>query len=226
VTVPVVTIDAVNNAVQQSMHCGRAISCERSNERQLEWNESCAAGGRKPDTGLDHNAGVTLNTADGSVNVAAGTPAGNYTVTYQICDKLNPTICDTASVTVPVVTIDAVNNAGSTVNGTAGGQSLANVLTNDSLNGTSPVLLADVNLTQVSTTNAGVTLNTADGSVNVAAGTPAGNYTVTYQICDKLNPTICDTASVTVPVVNDRCVNNAGSTVNGTGGRAILLRTF
>jgi len=49
------------------------------------------------------------------VNVAAGTPAGNYTVTYQICDKLNPTICDTASVTVPVVTIDAVNNAGSTV---------------------------------------------------------------------------------------------------------------
>jgi len=57
------------------------------------------------------------------------------------------------------------------------------------------VLLADVNLTQVSTTNAGVTLNTADGSVNVAAGTPAGNYTVVYQICDKLNPT-----SATPPV--------------------------
>ncbi len=172
------------------------------------------------------NAGVTLNPADGSVNVAAGTPVGNYTVTYQICDKLNPTICDTATVGVSVGTIISVDDIGSTVNGTTGGQSLLNVLANDSLNGTSPVLLADVNLTQVSTTNAGVTLNPVDGSVNVAAGTAAGSYTVTYQICDILNPTICDTATVSVPVGTIIAVDDMGSTVNGTIGGQTLVNVL
>jgi large repetitive protein len=145
------------------------------------------------------NPGVTLNPVDGSVSVTPGTPAGNYTVSYQICDPANPTICDTATVSVPVVAIDAVNDTGAVVNGFTGGPSVANVLANDTLNG-SPVLLGNVILTQVSTTNPGVTLNPANGSVNVAPGTPAGNYTVTYQICDLANPTVCDTATVTVPV--------------------------
>jgi len=145
--------------------------------------------------------GVTIN-ANGTLTVPAGTPAGTYTVTYQICEVLNPTNCDTATAIVQVDSpvIDAVNDNGAGINGTVGGQSLANVLANDSLNGTTPVLLANVNLTQVSTTNPGVTLNPLDGSVNVAAGTPAGSYVVTYQICDRVNPTVCDTATVTVPV--------------------------
>jgi len=105
------------------------------------------------------------------VNVAAGTPAGNYTVTYQICDKLNPTICDTASVTVPVVTIDAVNNAGSTVNGTAGGQSLANVSNERQLewneSGAAGGRKPDTGLDHQCRRD----LEHCDGSVNVAAGT-------------------------------------------------------
>ena len=168
------------------------------------------------------NPGVTLDVTTGAVNVAPGTPAGTYTVTYQICDQANPTICDTATVTVPVVVVDAINDSGSAVNGTAGGQSLANVLTNDTLNG-NPATLANVNLTQVSTTNAGVTLDVTTGAVNVAPGTPAGNYTVTYQICDQANPTICDTATVSVPVVVMDAVDDDFSTtpVNGyTGGTA------
>ena len=76
-----------------------------------------------------------------------------------------------------------------------------NVLVNDTLNG-NPATLATVTLTQVSTTNPGVTLNTADGSVNVAPGTPSGSYVVTYQICEILNPNNCDTATVTVVVNN------------------------
>src|SRR6185503_13261389 len=96
----------------------------------------------------------------------------------------NPTFCDTATVTVPIVVIVAVNDTGSTVNGATGGQSLANVLTNDTLNG-NPATLVNVNLTQVSTTNPGVTLDVTTGAVNVAPGTPVGSYTVTYQICDQ-----------------------------------------
>src|SRR5258706_13192885 len=114
-----------------------------------------------------------------------------------MCDQANPTFRDTATVSVKVVDINAVNDSGSIVNGIVGGQSLANVLTNDTLNG-DPATLANITLTQVSTTNAGVTLNITNGSVNVAAGTPAGSYTVTYQICDQANPTICDTATVSL----------------------------
>lgn len=173
------------------------------------------------------NSGVTLNVTTGTVNVAAGTPVGNYVVTYQICDQANPSICDTATVSVPVVEIDAVNDTGSTVNGALGGQSLADVLTNDTLNG-NPATLATINLTQISTTNPGVTLNTTTGAVNVAAGTPAGNYTVTYQICDQANPSICDTATVTVPVNAPPivAVDDSASGVNGITGATSVLNVF
>jgi hypothetical protein len=52
-----------------------------------------------------------------NVLVAAGTPAGNYSLVYQICEILNPTNCDTAtvSVTVTTATIDAVA-AGTPIN--------------------------------------------------------------------------------------------------------------
>ncbi|WP_162253732.1 hypothetical protein, partial [Lysobacter sp. Root690] len=60
-----------------------------------------------------------------------------------------------------------------------------------------PVVAADVTLSQVSTTNPGVTLNTTTGAVTVAAGTPAGTYTLVYRLCEVLNPTNCDDATVT-----------------------------
>jgi LPXTG-site transpeptidase (sortase) family protein len=171
--------------------------------------------------------GVTLSVTTGAVDVATGTPAGNYIVTYQICDQANPTICDTATVSVPVVEIDAVNDIGSAVNGVVGGQALTDVLTNDTLNG-NPATLANINLTQVSTTNPGVTLNVTTGAVNVAAGTPAGNYTVTYQICDQANPSICDTATVTVPVNAPPivAVDDSASGVNGVTGATAVLNVF
>jgi uncharacterized repeat protein (TIGR01451 family)/gliding motility-associated-like protein len=136
--------------------------------------------------------------ADGVLILAPNTPSGNYTINYQLCEVgVVPSNCDTATAYVKVVVIDAVNDMGSPVTGVTGGQSLPNVLVNDTLNAI-PTTLATVNLIQVLTTNAGVTLNPENGSVNVAAGTPGGNYLVTYQICDKDNPTFCDTATVSV----------------------------
>ena len=73
------------------------------------------------------------------------------------------------------------------------GRSGLNVLTNDTLNGT-PIVPADVTITPVTT--GPLTVN-ADGTVTVAPGTPAGPYTVTYQVCENLNPANCDTADVT-----------------------------
>ncbi|WP_220764203.1 hypothetical protein, partial [Flavobacterium sp. UMI-01] len=67
------------------------------------------------------NTGITL---DGTaVKVAAGTPAGSYELVYKICEKINPANCDEAKVTVTVTkpAIEAIDDAGTTVNGFTGG---------------------------------------------------------------------------------------------------------
>ena len=75
---------------------------------------------------------------------------------------------------------------------------MANVLANDTLGGAAATL-SNVTLTQLSSSNAGVTLN-ASGSVVVAAGTPAGTHTLAYRICEKASPANCDSANVTITV--------------------------
>ncbi len=168
--------------------------------------------------------GVAIN-PDGTLSVPAGTPAGTYPVTYQICEVLNPTNCDTAVVTVvinpPAIVANDDNFSATPVNGLTGGAT-PTVYTNDTLNG---VAFAPAAVTPT-ITNAGgltgVTIN-PDGTLSVPAATPAGTYPVTYQICEVVNPTNCDTAIATV-VVNPPTIvanddNFSGSPVNGlTGG--------
>ncbi|MDO8316166.1 MAG: gliding motility-associated C-terminal domain-containing protein, partial [Flavobacterium sp.] len=166
------------------------------------------------------NVGITLSGTN--VLVAAGTPAGSYTLEYKICEILNPTNCDNATVTVTVTApaIVAVDDAGTAVSGFTGGTAFTNVLTNDTLNGVA-VVASKVSTTFVSATNVGITLSGTN--VLVAAGTPAGTYDLVYQICEILNPTNCDTATVSVTVTAAAIVatDDAGTAVNGfTGGTA------
>ncbi|MDI6033009.1 hypothetical protein QLS91_07975, partial [Flavobacterium sp. LB2P84] len=158
----------------------------------------------------------SLNPSTGILSIPAGTPAGSYAITYQICYKLNALICDSATVTVPVTVaaIDAVNDANTiTVYGATGGNTGINVYANDTLNG-NPVNVSDVVLT--STPNGPLTVN-VDGSVTVASNTPGGTYTVDYTICEKLNPTNCDTATVTVFVSSPSIALVKVGAVGGTG---------
>ncbi|GJQ07744.1 hypothetical protein CAPN010_19020 [Capnocytophaga cynodegmi] len=146
----------------------------------------------------------TLDTNTGEVNISANTPAGTYTIVYRICEKLNPTNCDTATATVVVnpTDLEAVPDdfSGTPIRGTGGGNT-PSVLTNDKLNGT-PLNPSDVTLTWGATTPNGFTPNT-DGTITIAPNTPAGTYTLTYTICEKLNPTNCETTTVTVVIVPD-----------------------
>ncbi|MCK8481384.1 DUF11 domain-containing protein, partial [Psychroserpens algicola] len=50
--------------------------------------------------------GVTIN-SDGTINIPPGTTPGTYTVTYQICLDIDPTICDTANAIIEVEGSDA-----------------------------------------------------------------------------------------------------------------------
>ncbi|WP_151895358.1 cadherin-like domain-containing protein, partial [Patiriisocius marinistellae] len=131
---------------------------------------------------------------------------GTDTFEYQVCDDGTPVICDIALVTITVdpvaedLTAVADDYSATPVNGTVGGTVPGvNVYSNDTLNG-NPLNPSDVILT--STPTAELTVNT-DGTVDVTPGTPAGTYMIDYTICENLDPTNCDTTTVTVVVEED-----------------------
>ncbi|MBG6063696.1 uncharacterized protein YndB with AHSA1/START domain, partial [Flavobacterium sp. CG_9.1] len=123
-------------------------------------------------------------------------PIGNTTVTWTVTDNAGNTATCTQIVTV-IGDIIANDDTGIQVNGLTGGISVNNVLINDILN-CAEVKTEDIITTFVSSSNPGITLSGTD--VIVTPGTPAGSYTLVYQICEILNPTNCDTATVTVTV--------------------------
>ncbi|MCD8445579.1 choice-of-anchor L domain-containing protein, partial [Tenacibaculum finnmarkense] len=84
----------------------------------------------------------------------------------------------------------------------SGGIAIANVLENNTVAGVVITDPTDVDFTQVSTQNPGVTLNTATGAVEVAKGTAAGTYELVYKVC-KLLPTNCSESTVTIIVLPD-----------------------
>jgi uncharacterized repeat protein (TIGR01451 family) len=148
------------------------------------------------------NAGVALNTATGAVTVAPGTPGGTYTITYRLCHRLDPGICDDAVVTVIVgsTAIVATSDNASGINGAIGAANVLNVLGNDTLAGLQATV-SNVTITVTApASHPGVTLNTATGNASVAAGTPAGTYTIGYRICEIANSTNCADSVATIIV--------------------------
>ncbi len=170
----------------------------------------------------DPKGALTLN-PNGSVDVAAGTPGGTYTLTYQICENADAGNCDTAIVTVivsepaapptPVIANDDVYaNIGCNTFGLVG-----NVLIND-FKGITRATLELVNFTLLNSNNnaktdPNITFDTL-GNVTVSGLTPAGTYTYSYQICDKLSADNCDTATVTITVVPNGIVNISSQACN------------
>ncbi len=166
-------------------------------------------------------SGITLNTTTGSVSVAVGTTPGSYTVAYQLCDKLTTPTCTTTTAIITVTpSVTASPDAG-TVSSGAGGTAVANVRINDVVNGIAASAANSV-LSVVGTYPAGITLNTATGSVSVAQGTTPGTYTLVYQLCDLLTPATCATTTATITVTPSvTAAPDAGTVSSGTGGTAV-----
>ncbi|MCK0161958.1 gliding motility-associated C-terminal domain-containing protein [Allomuricauda sp. F6463D] len=141
---------------------------------------------------------------DGSVSVVQGTEPGIYTIDYTICDVLNVDNCDTATVTVEVTQgtgniIDAVDDTYTAEITDEGIIPDSNVLDNDTYNGES-MTLEDVILTSTPTDELSIN---EDGSVSIVQGTEPGTYTIDYTVCDVLGLNNCDTATVTVEVMEE-----------------------
>ncbi|WP_191408517.1 hypothetical protein, partial [Flavobacterium bizetiae] len=89
--------------------------------------------------------------------------------------KANPLICDDATTTVIVTTINADNDTPDPINGTTGG-TIPTVFGNDTLDGAA-FLPTDVTLTTSTTLPTGLTLN-SDGTITVAANTAPGTHLI------------------------------------------------
>ncbi|UPT70911.1 MAG: gliding motility-associated C-terminal domain-containing protein [Flavobacterium sp. JAD_PAG50586_2] len=156
-----------------------------------------------PATPINGNPVPVLDPLTGQVSVPPGTPAGTYTIVYNLCEKLNPTTnCDPATVTITVTApaILAVANNFSIQCSTPG--LLGNVITNDLLNSLS-FLPGLVNITLVSGGNANISLDLTTGDIStINSGLAVGQYTLVYRICDKLNPTNCSQANIIINVVD------------------------
>jgi uncharacterized repeat protein (TIGR01451 family) len=177
------------------------------------------------------HAGVTMDPATGVVAVAAGTPAGTYTIDYRLCDKADPTTCDPARVTVTVAagTLSAANDSVGGINGANGGTNVLAALAGDTLNGVA-VTSADVTIALASgaAVPAGLTFDPATGNTSVAAGTPAGTYSFDYRICEKLNPANCASATEAVTVIAAPIAAAADSHggMNGAAGASNVLNVL
>jgi gliding motility-associated-like protein len=150
-------------------------------------------------TGTSVPTGFTFN-ANGTVTIPAGTPAGNYQLTYSICELLNPSNCSQAIATIVVApaVIDAVTDNYGMMNGFIGSVTTS-VLENDLLNG-ALVIPSEITLTVVSIPT-GLVMN-PNGTITILPGTPPGIYVVTYSISENLNPTNIDQTTAVVTVVD------------------------
>ncbi|ATA94387.1 hypothetical protein CGC54_08605 [Capnocytophaga canimorsus] len=159
------------------------------------------------------HTGITISTTDGKVSVANNVPSGVYTLTYTICEKVNGTPCDTATVSITVKNINADNDDFEV---SAGGNT-GSVLNNDKYDGEFLSSTASVTLTPIGTLPSGISLDPITGIVRVASGTPSGNYSFNYEICSKVVPSLCDEATVTIRVKNSIIADddNLGTVVSG-----------
>jgi hypothetical protein len=173
-------------------------------------------------TGLDVPTGFTLN-PDGTVTIDPNTPAGDYSITYQICEVTNPTNCDsvTSTIVVAVPEIEAVADVAGPIIGLTGGTT-ASLTLNDTLNGDPVVIGTDPGNVTMTTgvLPEGITVDITTGIVTVAPNTPAGNYPISYTICELDNPTNCDTVIATIVVSAPIIDANEDNTpdINGTAG--------
>ncbi len=126
----------------------------------------------------------------------------------------------TKVISIPLVANDDI---GTPLIGTEGGIVLPNILEND-LYGGNTISLSTVSIYQVFATDHKINLETSTGRVMVEKGTSAGKYELNYRVCLLSVPAFCDTAKVTIDVLQPALQANedVGELIdNMQGGEAV-----
>ena len=145
----------------------------------------------------------------GKIVIPNGATPGTYTIQYKVCEK-GTDRCQQSSVKVVVVQENIVANADSYQQQWSATETVAkdanrdaNILTNDSWESNTELNTNLVDIEQVEASSDKVSIDTATGKVKIAAGAPAGTYTLKYTIKPKGQATpISAPATVTVVVKN------------------------
>ena len=166
--------------------------------------------------------GVTTNT-NGQLVIPAGTPAGTHTITYRVCETAGHNNCKTVTTTLVIgaatPTVSTETFTASTTTATVVPGVIGNVLTNDRV-GTQSATVGvggnvTINVTHTPTTPNAPVLDPSTGNVTVGGNTPAGVYTISYQVC---SGAACTPATVTVtvpqlkPYVPNTTITHSGTT--------------
>ena len=175
----------------------------------------------------------SLDPSTGVVTVPPTTPNGVYTITYNVCTTATPTSCTSNVVTITVGNVSPTVNAetftATTTTGTVVSGTIGNVLTNDRVGSQSATAGSGgnvtIHVTRTPTTANAPVLDASTGSVTVSNNTPAGVYTISYEVCAGSACTSA-TVTVTVPQLQPYLPNNnmvytntttttAGNIING-----------
>ena len=163
------------------------------------------------DITISNDGGLTrvgVNPATGKIMIPNDAAPATYEITYKICVKNQPTICDEAkvkiTVEVPTLALKAVDDDFGKIPNAVDYTTVATVFSSgvDTMEGVVGNLSPerDVVLTPGAQPHENITMN-PNGSITVKRGTPKGTYTYEYTICQKDVPTNCDKAKVSFEVI-------------------------
>ena len=156
------------------------------------------------------NSNVNIDTATGKIKVNANTPAGVYTVKYKFTEKGQPASAASAEKTATVVVTNKLTSSNGNYGGAPSTNSTpadgGNVLNNVRINGAKPTP-SQVTITVDNNAGSGtvpflVTSGADAGKIKIPQGTPVGNYTITYTVCDTASGAAksCKTATANIRV--------------------------
>lgn len=136
------------------------------------------------------------------LRVAAPNASGNYAITYTVSDGKGGTDTAVATIAVPNVTPNALNNSYTQAAGTTVDYS---VLSNDSDPNGDPLTLTNENRTYSSIVS---------NKLRVAAPSSPGTYVITYTVSDGKGGTDTATATINVTAPVELARNSAGNPVS------------
>jgi uncharacterized repeat protein (TIGR01451 family)/gliding motility-associated-like protein len=131
-----------------------------------------------------------------------GAFSGNDTFTFTVTDNNGAVDSTPAVITIPIekAALNAIKDEVDSVVGINEVVDVINVLDNDTLDN-NPLVLSDIKLEVLIPDPKGLLTLKPDGTAQIAPNTPAGTYTLTYQICEAVNSSNCTTATTTVTVI-------------------------
>jgi large repetitive protein len=175
--------------------------------------------------------GVVMNTNGTYTYTATAGQTGLDSFRYKVCDNGTPSLCDTATVLIQINPVNTATNLPPVVNPdaptTSTGTPINIVVKNNDYDPNGDPL-ANPTITQQPT--CGTASVNADGTIRFVPNAGfAGSCTFIYQVCDLGTPALCDTALVTVNVVNTPIGNRPPVAINdyfvGTSGQILSAKS-